>query len=98
MSSDSFESIGRGLFRQLQRKGLSGAAEAAYICAMANQLANGRFEAVRWQAGRLTILAPNSLLAHELGFAKLDLIKDLKVKLRWAESAPLSIIIRVRPT
>jgi hypothetical protein len=97
MSPDSFESIGKGLYRQLQRKGLSQAAEAAYVCAMANQLAAGRFEAVRWQAGRLTIVAPNSLVAHELGFAKLDLIKDLKAKLHWTESTPLSISIRVRP-
>lgn len=95
--TNQFEPIKASLARQLRRQGLSAVAEAAYVCEAANQLAEGRFEAIRWQAGRLTVVTKNSVIAHELSFVREELIRTLREKLGWRKDQPLSMIIQVRP-
>jgi len=96
-----FEPIRQTVARQLARRGLGPVAEAAFVCAAANELAEGRFEAIRWRGGRLSIVAANSLVAHELTFLKADLIRALRQKigahLGWNEQTPVRLLIRVRP-
>lgn len=100
-NSPQFESIGDGVARQLRRRGLGAAAEAAFVCAAANELAGGRFEAIRWRDGRLTIVARTSLVAHELVFEEADFIEALRAKigvsLGWSTQTDIQMTIRVRP-
>lgn len=95
--NSQLEPIGESFARGLRRHGLSAAVEAAFICTKANELAQGRFEATRWQRGRLTLVAHNPLIAHELTFVEHELTAALRQKLGWSEERPLRLLIRVRP-
>ena len=98
MASESrFEPIREGIARQLARRGLGPVAEAARVCAVANQLARGRFEAIRWRGGRLVVVVPNSVAAQELTFLEVEITETLRQNLGWGANRQLRLVIRIQP-
>ncbi len=88
-----FEDLSRILGRRLRSRGLGQASEAAQICAVANRLSRGRFEAIRFRDNRLTLRAINALVAQELRFELAQLTEQIRQALHWAESRSLLITI-----
>lgn len=92
--------IKHGLEQSLVRQGLGRVAGAAWLCQQANQMAKGRFRAVTFRDGTLTVRVPDSLLAYELRGRRDEVIRELREIL--GERAPslkrLRVVIRENET
>ncbi len=88
------EHINKDLAKRLHQRSLSTTATAAYVCHVANQHANGRYRAVSYRAGLLTIAAPTSGTAQNLRFDQGALLSQLATATKQPE---LRLRIVVRP-
>lgn len=79
MDMDSLDNV---LNKRLNKLGLNKELQAAYILSQANSLADGRFEAVRFSHGVLTVNCPNSIAAAELQFETQSLIAKINDKIK----------------
>lgn len=61
--------------------GITEQAESAYICFLADQLAQGQFQAQSFKNGVLTLQVENSYLAQEIQFTTQKIISDLNKKI-----------------
>lgn len=89
------ESIGEILARRLRQSGLEGPVRAAQICALANTESQGRYQAIRFRDGTLTLRAANSIVAHELRLAAGELAAKLKNRLGWPSEYKLRVRVIV---
>lgn len=83
------------LRRRLAHFGLDQAAQAAWICTVANRFSHGRFEAVRFRNNTLVLKAPNAIVASELRLTKHPLLIEIRTALKWPEDRPLTLTIRL---
>lgn len=65
------------IIKKTTATGLSRSIDAAVVLAKATQIAAGRFEAVRYRNGRLTIVAPSPVAAQDLVLRKEAIITEL---------------------
>lgn len=71
-----FKPIGR-IVKQKTATGLARSISAAVVVTKATTTAAGRFEAVRFRNGRLTIVAPSLMAAQDLALQKEQIIIEL---------------------
>lgn len=76
---DSLDSL---LSKRLNKLGLSKELQAAYIVSQANIIANGRFTAIRFARGILTISCPNSITANEIRYDSEKIINEINEKIK----------------
>ena len=75
------EDISDILNSNLAKKGLLKAAKSARVCAVALELARGRFEVVSFRDGALKILVNSSAVAHLIKLEESKLIAQINQKL-----------------
>ena len=71
-----FKPIGR-IVNQKTTNGLARSISAAVVVAKATATAAGRFEAIRFRNGRLTIVAPSLMAAQDLALQKEQIVEEL---------------------
>ncbi len=91
MGNNQSESMGEIVRRRLGSKGLHQVAYAAQICFIANELAAGRYEAVRYREGVLTLRASNAVVLDELTLDAHQLTQTIKHRLGWSVEKSLRI-------
>ncbi len=79
MDLDSIDNL---LSKRMNKLGLNNEFQAAYVLSQANALADGRFEAVRFLHGNLTLSCPSSIAAQEIKFIEKDLINKINEKIK----------------
>ena len=72
------EHIRTDLAKRLNQRSLAITATAAYICHVANQQANGRYTAVSFRNGTLTLAAPTAGAAQNLRLSQSALTTTLQ--------------------
>ena len=55
-----FEQINEALKKQVNKKGLSQAAQSSYVCYVANQISDNRYKAISFKNGVLEIQVKNN--------------------------------------
>lgn len=95
MTTQDAESIGDILARRLRQSGLAEPVRAAQICAIADAVSDGRWQAVCFRDGTLTIRASNAIAAHELRLVREQLVTELKKRFGWSENQTLRIRVVV---
>lgn len=86
------EHIKADLVKRLNQRSLGALATAAHICHVANQWAAGRFVAVSFHNGVLTLAAPSSGAAHNLRLGVSALTEELSTATK--QQLRLRIIVR----
>ena len=84
------------LSRRLNQTGLRRIASAAYVCVVANELAKGRYEALKFQDGVLTVRATNAIVAQELRMELAQLSTELRLRLHLSDDKKFEIRITLR--
>lgn len=72
------EHVKTSLSRHLARQGLGKIAAAAWLCNEADKVAKGRFRAIKFRNGTLTVAVPDSLQAYELREHRQEVIEELR--------------------
>lgn len=88
------EPLGDIVARRLQQRGLGPATQAAYLCALANQVSDGRYEATTFRHQTLTIVPINAIIAVELRFELPQLTERLRQKLHLSPDVPFYVRIK----
>lgn len=86
------EPIGNLLPKRLNKLNLQKPAQAAQVVSLANELSKGRFQAVSFTRGLLTVSCPNSIVAQEIQMSSHKLIAEINSRL----SKPLVNRLRFR--
>ena len=71
-----FKPLGKVVI-QKSTPGLARSIEAAVVVVKATECAAGRFQAIRFRNGRLTVVAPSLIAAQELVLRKLAIIEEI---------------------
>jgi len=74
------EPLKADIHRSFRRRGLAGAAQAAWVLATVNTISRGRYSATRFRNGELTII-PGSLPVLELQLMKEEMRTTINKKL-----------------
>jgi len=91
--SRDMDSIKHDLTKRLNARSLATTATAAYICHVANERSQGRYVAVSYRNGILTLAAPTAGAAQNLKFQQKELSAELSAAIR--QPLKLRIIVRV---
>lgn len=70
------------LTNRINKLGLSKELQAAYVLSKANTLADGRFQAVRYSRGILTLRCTTSIAAQELKFQEKNLLDQINQEIK----------------
>lgn len=76
-----FKKINQLLPKQLHQKNLHNLAQAAYVCHLADQLAKGRYNAISFKNGVLTLGVKNNFEAIALQSEQMLIILEINKKL-----------------
>ncbi|MDO8513630.1 MAG: DUF721 domain-containing protein [bacterium] len=76
------DSLGDLLPPRINQLGLSSQLKAAYIVSQANLLAKGRFEAIHFTGGVLTVNCPSSMAAQQLRFSSQAILETINEKIK----------------
>lgn len=90
------ESIEATLRRRLNQCGLRRVAEAARVCAAADELAAGRYRAIRYQDGTLWLHVPHAVALAELVPEVETLSREITRRLNQPAAQPIRIKLTLR--
>lgn len=76
------ENISDILVRRLRSRGLDKAATAAHVCATANQVGEGKFEAVSFRNGVLKIRVSSGARAHLIKLQEKGVVLKVNTRLK----------------
>ena len=83
--------INASLKIRLNQKSLATTATAAYVCHAANELSSGRYQAVSFKDGMLTLAAPSSAAAQDLKYQTEELLTQINNKLNASQIKSIRI-------
>jgi len=85
--------ISGSLNKRLTQRSLSTTANAAYVCHKANELSQGRYQALSFREGVLMLAAPSSGAAQNLRFVTSELLESLNSALTAPTIQKIRIVV-----